>query len=199
MSYATVEELRAYLTQVNTTTADTTLLQAVLDRATDIIDKALGFSFAAYPAASAKVIAHAGGSTLNLPAHQVGTVTVVADNSGSTVLSTTYAEDATGDLYFTTNNYPYGTSLQGLPLWSPGRYTVTAVWGYGPTPPESIVQVCLEVAVNIWRGKDRGMWTEVVGVEGSGGLRFTGGLTNQQRSILAAVRHDLRSGGRVLA
>jgi hypothetical protein len=58
--------------------------------------------------------------------------------------------------------------------------------------------VCLELAVNIWRGKDRGMWTETIGVDGEGGLRFTGGMTSQQRSILRAAKYNA-SGRRAIA
>jgi hypothetical protein len=198
MSYATVEELRAYLSQVGTTTGDTEQLQDVLDRATDMIDQALGFAFAAYPgSATTKTITHTGGSTLYLPPHQAGTVTVVTDPWADTITSTYYAEDDHGNLYTTAENYPYGAHGGVVGLFAPGRYVVTAKWGHGPAPA-SIVEVCLELAVNIWRGKDRGMWTETIGVDGEGGLRFTGGMTSQQRSILRAAKYNA-SGRRAIA
>jgi hypothetical protein len=52
-----------------------------------------------------------------------------------------------------------------------------------------VKEVALEIAVNIWRSKDKGLWTDIIGVEsGGGGIRFIGGLTNQQKAILDAVK-----------
>jgi hypothetical protein len=193
MSYATVAQLRTYLSQVGDGTAETTLLQAILDRATGIIDTALGFTLAAYPgSATALVVLHGGGPYLKLPPHLAGSITIVVDPSGSTVPTINYVEDTDGDLYRAPTGYwslsgesPY--SQYPDPNWPIGRYTITAKWGAGPASA-AVEQVCLELAVNIWRGKDRGMFTETVGVDGAGGLIFTGGLTNQQAAILRQVR-----------
>ena len=199
MPLATPEQFFQYMGQVPQPGAMATV-ENIVKRASAMVERFLGFTFAEYPGSpSTLVVAHSGGSVLYLPAHEAGSITAVTDNVGSTVLSTAYAEDHNGNLYFTVNNYPYGATGAPLGLFAPGRYTVTAKWGYGPTVPEDVVEVVLELAVNIWRGKDRGMWTDYVGVQGSGELLFTGGLTNQQRAILTQVRRDLRNPGRVLA
>lgn len=56
-----------------------------------------------------------------------------------------------------------------------------------PVPP-SVEQVCLELAVNLWRSRDRGMWADSSGVDGEGALQYTGYMTAKQRSLLHQVR-----------
>jgi hypothetical protein len=68
---------------------------------------------------------------------------------------------------------------------------VTAVWGYGPTPPDAIEQLTLELAVNVWRSRDKGGFTEMVGVDGSGAVRQVAGLNAQQRMVLENMRDQL--------
>lgn len=196
----TVEQLGDYLEQVDTT-ADATLLEAVIGRAESIVDEYLGFTFAGYDAtATERVITAYGTSVLVLPPHEAGSVTQVT-LEGSTTLLTDWTEDSTsGNLTFE-GWLPFGSSTYGLAwgafspfgYWGPGRYAVTAKWGYG-TAPAALEEVCLELAVNIWRGRDKGMWADVIGVEGSGGLRFTGGVTNQQRAILDSIREKYTGG-----
>lgn len=184
MTYATTTNLRAYLPQVATGTSNDTLLQAALDRAESIIDEALGFSFAAYgSSATAKDIQAPGnvGCWLELPYYKASSITSVYEVDGrgltgeQTTAITQYKEETDQRLY-----YDYG--------WSPGTwYRVTAIWGYGAAP-NSIVEVELELAVNIWRGKDRGMFSDVIGAEGGGAVGYARALTNQQKMILDNVR-----------
>jgi hypothetical protein len=68
------------------------------------------------------------------------------------------------------------------------RYRVTAIWGYGPTPPDAIVQLTLELAVNIWRSRDKGGFSESVGVAGAGAIRQVAGLNKQQIATLENLR-----------
>ena len=78
--------------------------------------------------------------------------------------------------------------------WAGLRYTVTAQWGLGrPTP--AITELTLEVAVNLWRGKDRGMFQEIQGSPTSGAtIRFIGGLTKEQKDLIAKERKRLTDG-----
>jgi hypothetical protein len=194
----TVADLRHYLEAVPDGEAEDDKLQAYIDRAWGTITTYLGFEYAAYPgAATALVVAHAGGSTLHLPAHEAGSITAVTDSSGSTVLSTTYAENADGGLYFTVNNYPYGASGYGLPLWAPGRYTVTAKWGYGPTAPDALKQLCLEVAVSIWTSRDPTTAIDDTVDRAGDFLRYRGGLTPVQHDTLRRIKAGYHT--RVLA
>jgi len=98
-----------------------------------------------------------------------------------------------GDLWEATSSGSlYRASGWGGAVWGDlPRYRVTAVWGYGPTPPDSVVQLTLELAVNIWRSRDKGGFTEIVGVEGSGGIRQIAGLNTQQQMILESLRNEL--------
>ena len=174
MAYATEAELRQYLDQVGE--EDTALLEAILERATSIVDGALGFSFAEYGEASERTVWGGYSSYLVLPPHQAGSVTAVVLD-GTTIDAEEY-QVQTGALYL----------LSGW-RWGRYRYVVTAVWGYGP-PPASIVQLTLELAVNIWRSKDKGLFTEVIGAQGGGAIRYVGGLNTLQRQIIENVRRE---------
>jgi hypothetical protein len=189
MAYATVAEIKEYLDQLAGTEDQDDLLEKILDRATSIIDEALGFSFDGYTTGT-RLVSSYGTPYLTLPPHEQGSVTAVTyGTTPATVTVTDYAEQLDGSLLLTTttdyaNVYPY---RHNYPAWGYSFYTVTADWGYGPVP-DSIVEVCLELAVNIWRSRDKGLWTDVIGADGGGSIRFIGGLTNQQRAILNAVK-----------
>lgn len=179
MSYATVAQLRGYLTQT-TNIVDATL-QEILDRAHEILDEALGIPFAGYGEAVAKDILAAGGVWLDLPAHQAGTVTAVqalayrgmAGESAQAI--TGYVEEEDGRLYCDAG------WLEDV--W----YRVTAVWGYGPAPA-SVIEVELEVAVNIWQSRTSPIWAANAGAEGGGSVPVNRALAWAQRSILEGIR-----------
>jgi hypothetical protein len=57
--------------------------------------------------------------------------------------------------------------------------------------PDQVVEVVLELAVNIWRSRDKGGFSEMVGVEGGGAIRAVSGLTKQQQATLENVRNEL--------
>lgn len=177
--------------QVNVT-QDASKIDAVIDRAWSILCASLGFEFGEYPASTTdKVVYSAGGAELVLPPHEAGSVTTVLYPAGSTVPSTNYTQ-ADGRLYLG-GSYGYYGSSGWMTTWERGRYTVTAKWGYG-LAPDSIKEVALELAVNIWRGADRGLFTDVIGVEGGGAVGYTGALTNQQKMVVNAVRRQYLGG-----
>lgn len=60
-------------------------------------------------------------------------------------------------------------------------------------PPASVEQLALELAVNMWRQRDRGGWSPASGVDGEGAIQYTGVLTDKQQKLLRQVR--LRLGG----
>ena len=187
MSYATVAQLRQYLPQVK---ADpdppapqpvSDLLQSILDRANSIVNEALGFAFGDYGAASEQDIeAVHGGRWLEIPYHEAASVATVEWVSGRGTASEVtdvvdgWLEESDGRLYRDAG-------------WSRGWYRIEAKWGYGPAPA-SIVEVEIEVAVNIWRGRDASMWQSDIGAEGAGAVSYNRALTWAQRSIIDAVR-----------
>lgn len=184
----TVNDLRAYLGQVPLGANEDAILQAVIDRAWSIVVQFLGYEYGAYGAASAKTVVNSGGQYLYLPPHNPGSITSVVNQGGTAISASDWDEDEYGHLYLVAANFWYDWGQYNTsPSWPRGRYTVTAAWGYG-TAPASVSQVTLELAVNMWRGKDRGLWSEAIGVDGSGALRFTGGLTNQQKAVLLAAQ-----------
>ncbi len=181
MAYATLDQLYEYLPQLARGEHDS-LLSDILDRAESIVDDALGFQFAGYGEATTRdVECRVRWRWLEAPAHERGSIVAIAEVSGrgtsseTTTEITEFVEEEDGRLW----------RGQG---WTPGAwYRVTAVWGYGPAPA-SIVQVTLEVAVNIWRGRDASQWSNTLGVEGQGAVSYNRALTWAQRSIIDAVR-----------
>jgi hypothetical protein len=175
---------------IESATDDT--LQLCLDNATDIVRKSMRalladptFDYTAYSAAATAIARGHGGQYLTIPAHQLGTVTIVAFESGSNPSSYTalssdeWDEEADGRLY---------RSVGWASTGAAPRYQITAVWGSGPDAPGAIQQVVLEVAVNIWRTRDRGGFTDTVGVSGQGQTIHVAGLTNLQKQVLIAER-----------
>lgn len=188
--YATAVQLRAYLSQVGSTVPNDTLLTDCLTRATDMVRNALRAVLADpafdYTIAAASTIIVTGYPTasLSLPAHTIGSVTLVEHETSTTPFTYTaitdvWSEDSSGRLY-----RPGG--------WTAQRFRITASWGYGATIPPAIEELTLELAVNLWRAKDKGGYSETVGVDGSGGsLRMVAGLNKQQAQTIHDVAAQL--------
>ena len=174
-----------------------TVLQSCLDRATDIVRSAMRslladptFDYIAYAAASTKIVKAYDTHYLSIPAYQLGSVTLVEYQSGS--YPSTYTTLTADQWEAQSDGRLYRASGWGGGYWGDlPRYRITAVWGYGPTPPDAIIELTLELAVNIWRSRDKGGFTEIVGVEGSGGIRMIAGLNKQQQMILENLRDQL--------
>lgn len=189
MSYADIPEIRNYLEQIRDAPVqdpqtDVTL-QEILGRATSMIDTYLGFSYGGYTSGT-KVVYGGGSPNLTLPPHQQGTVTIITPEGGTPVVDTTWTEQEDGSVYLDASHVPYPAPYASLRYgtgWGFYRYTVTALWGYG-LPPESVKEVCLELAMNIWKQKDKGFVSDYVGVTGTSGQRFSGGLPRPLRDIL---------------
>jgi hypothetical protein len=187
MSYATIADLREYLDQVEAGAAVDAFLQRVLDRAEEVVDGYLTFSFAAYGEASAKDVRAQGGEYLEVPGHEQGSVASVylVRNKDASYESTSevtdYGEMEDGRLYRDIG-------------WAPGRwYRVTAEWGYGAAPAD-VVEVELRVGVNIWQGRAAMQWSNSLGVEGSGSVTYSRALTGAEKSMLDAVRYRVLGG-----
>lgn len=181
----------ALLTATGASVAPATddLLQDCLDRATDTIRQALRamladptFDWTAWPAASTKIVRGYSTGYLPLPPHQAGSVTLAEYMSTSNPAA--YA--AVPDQWIQEDG-----SLYRAGGWTQGRYRVTAVWGYGPDVPPTIEQLTLELAVNIWRSRDKGGFSEIVGADGGGAVRQVAGLNKQQQATLQSIRDQL--------
>lgn len=173
------------------------VLQSCLDRATDIVRGAMRslladetFDYVAWPSASTRIVRAYSTYYLRLPPYKAASVTLIEYQSSSnpsayTALTADAWEAQTDGRIYRASGWGGGT--QGdLP-----RYRVTAIWGYGPTPPDAVVQLTLELAVNIWRSRDKGGFAEIVGVEGAGGIRAIAGLNKQQQLTLESLRNQL--------
>lgn len=185
--YGTVDTLRTYLPQVANTAANDDLLEDMLTRATQIVDLALQFSFAGYAAtASTLRLSLGGGRLLHVPFYQAGTLCAVSLVEGPDTLES-YTADEDYEIEGGDDVDAHTWLYKISDTWPIGRYALTAKWGYG-SAPESVVGVTLELAVNLWRGRDRGMFSDAIGVEGSGAVAYTRALTNQQKMILDDIR-----------
>jgi hypothetical protein len=186
MAYATLSQLRARLPQLPAGPDTDALLTEMLGQASSIVDGALGFSFFAAGgdwssvAASVRKVRSEPSAWLRLPAYQQGSITLLTV-AGDTAAITDYEEDWTSGKYYLWRELGWGSE----------RYAITARYGYGPAPA-SIVELELELAVNIWRAKDKGLFTEIIGVEGGGAVRYIGGLNRQQQMVIANVRRQER-------
>lgn len=164
-----------------------TLLTDVLDRATDLVRQAMRsalddptFDYAAWGVASTRIMTGYGGSFLHVPPCQAASITVVETQSASAPVAWTAIDaaewDQEGDRLYRSGGFSAGQ-----------RYRVTAVWGYGPTIPDVIEEVTLEAAVNLWRGRDKGGFTELINAEGASSVRVIAGLSGPQRDAIGSV------------
>lgn len=191
--YVTPTDIGEYLKQLDVATLppeDVNLLTKLGLRATAIIDRFLGFAFTDHTEEPTdKIVTGWGTSFLMLPPHLLGSITAVEYEDGTVLPVADYTEQEDGSLYLDNTYgywYPQPTTRPG---WGFHRYTVTAKWGVGPVP-EDVKEVALELAVNLWREKDKGHFSDVVGVEGGGAIAvgYTKALTNRQQMILDLVR-----------
>lgn len=166
------------------------LLQDILDRACAMVESALlPVEYAAYGAASVETIRSEPFRTtyFRLPAHQHGSVTSVVEVARMT--STTGTTIDTDD-YVQKDGYLIAADIEYR--WRAHTpYRVTAVWGYGPAPAD-VQQVALELAVNAWRQRDRGLYSETQGVEGGGSVSYVGGINATQRMVINRARSQWR-------
>lgn len=183
-AYATAAQLRAYLDKLTPAQTADGVFEPILDRARNVIDLVLGFSFfdadASWPAAAAKAVRAERSRWLRLPPYQLGSITQIVV-TGQTAAITDWEEEpdaGRGVLYRDER-------------WEATRYTITAVWGYGPAPA-AVVEVNLELAVNIWQGKAAGRFSDVIGAEGGGAVGYAKALTGQQKLVLEKVREQYR-------
>jgi hypothetical protein len=184
MSYATVSNLREYLTQVATGATVDAQLQRILDRANAIVNEALGIEFAAFGAtASERDLRGSYDHYLRPPAFKassiVGIEAVYARGTSDedTEAITDWIED--------TDARPY--RIYRYDGWAETWYRVEAIWGYGAAPA-SVVEVELEVAINVWRSRDAASFGTAIGPDDGGGITINRALTWAQRDILRAVR-----------
>lgn len=165
-------------------------LQNALDRATSIIRDYLraelpdsSFDFVAYGSADTQIVRGYWSHLIQIPAHQMGSISLIerqitTNPESFVLLSDQWIERANGQLYRAAG-------------WDNENYRITAVWGYGSNIPDSIIELTLELAANIWRTRDTGGFVDIVGVDGSGSIRHIIGLNKQQQMIITNVRNQL--------
>jgi hypothetical protein len=192
-TYASVAQLRDYLPQVPSGASYDADLTDVLERATAAIDLELGFSFGGYATAAARSFFASGGRVLHLPYYQSGTLTAISltyeesdrPEAANTATQTLPTATAFTDYYAEWDDHTYLWRPTG---WPRGRYSATAAWGYGDAP-DSVVQICLEVARDLWQAKDGNMASLTVGVDGPGVRTVQYAWTHRQYTALRHIRY----------
>jgi hypothetical protein len=157
------------------------VLQAVLDRATQVLDTAIGYSFTL--SASASQVVYGDGTAYLVPTACL-TVSGVTAPTGYDIPDYVLRDgmliltDSAGVLV------PEAYAGRSpVPAWREGvPYTVAGTFGYAAVP-DDIVEACLEVAARIWRGRSSG-FSDVIGVEG-------GGAVGYEKAFPAMVRHTI--------
>ena len=190
MAIVTTTRLREYLDQVKAGTAIDGALGRILERADRSWSTRWGLRSSTTGQMGRISIRRRSGiwsepsRYLRLPPYRVGSITAIAVLSGTTITTTTVDGRPTRRRR---SIYCIGrTAGAGV------RYAVTAQFGYGPAPA-SIVELILELAVNIWRQRDQGLFQAGQGSTGEqhgrgGFLKYVGGLNGDQRRIVANVR-----------
>jgi len=176
--YGTLARLRAeHLAQVPAGATNDALLTQMLETATAFVNDALGFAFTGYLAVAAARMFWRDASRLwlHVPYYEAGTLTGLICHE--TAIATTAYEIEADD--HTALFYEWG--------WRAGRYTATAKWGYGGAP-ESIVKVTMQMAADLWAGRDVRSQANVAGVEGPGQVTVQRAFTWQQYTTIQAVR-----------
>jgi hypothetical protein len=170
--YCTVTQLREYLPQIPASAATDAILTSVITRASQIIATETGIDFNA-AALGTRVVYGNGTIYLTPPPFVAASVTAITAPAGYTVPDWAEQEGAlvvASTLDVISQPFPYVLSdarAYALGGWGAGvPYTVAATFGYSGVPAD-IQECCLELAVQIWQGKDSGFNT-VVGVQGAG-------------------------------
>lgn len=185
--YGTLARLRAeHLPQVTAGATNDALLTQMLESATAFVNDALGFAFTGYAAsAERKFERNAARTWLHLPYYEAGSLTALGRRSSTD--STTNAYDYDADEYeIEADDH---TALYSDGGWPAGRYVATAKWGYGAAP-ESIVKITMQLAADLWAGRDVRSQSNVAGVEGPGQVTVQRAFTWQQYQTIQTVRRQ---------
>ena len=177
----TRDDVKERLNQLEGSSAHDDLIDTICAEVEDAITLYLGFSFDGYTDETTLVAIGNGTPWLVLPPHEQGSITTVTVTGDTTDTAITgWTEQPDGTLYL--DNY-YPTGRYG---WNVNRFTVTGNFGYGEWPA-ALKRVAIEMAVNAFRERDKGHFSDVVGVEGAGGdvaVGYKGAWLKSHKAIM---------------
>jgi hypothetical protein len=189
----TVADVLEVLDQVDQGNGEYDVLLADLcARAQDTVELYLGFTFDGYTTATTAVVYGKGTPWLTLPPHEAGSIThvTIEPASGGTASDITgWAEQSDGSIYL------LGYAPDGRGWYPMTRYVVTANFGYGTDWPEAVRQVGIELVINMFKERTKGMFSDVIGVDTDGGttaVGYTRAWTNRQKDILDRTKRKYR-------
>jgi hypothetical protein len=156
MAYCTLADLRTYLNYEVAYTADDTLLTAMADRATALIDQATARTFAASADTTRRFdAAQDVTGRLLLVRGDLAQITSVVNGDGATISNAQYVTEPRNAAPY------YGLRLLGSggAAWTytndpENAITVTGRWAYSVTPPADIVQTAIRLAIYLFKQKD---------------------------------------------
>lgn len=182
MAYITNAELKEYLGI--TTNTDDSILEALISRATGIIEAYTGRKFEAETATKYFTIDNVEGRWLYLWGYDLLTVTTLTDGDA----------DAT---VFTSGQYRLEPRNE-TPKWairldedydwdfddSDSEISVAGTWGYSATPPYDISHACVRLAAFLYRQKDTSAEIDRPLMTGDGVTIMPSNLPNDVKAIL---------------
>lgn len=185
MVFATIAALRTYLNQIPESVATDAVLQEIIERSSSLVAQALypvTFQTEMPVASSIRVRTFGSARYLEVPRYWPDTITSIKQD-GITISSFVIATEKPFPEYSVS---PY--------LWPAGVYEITASWGNGYAP-DLVTQITLEVAVNIWRTRSTGSFSDTTGGGSAGdprggGIRYVGGMLPQHKDAISALKRQ---------
>lgn len=139
MPYATLQNVKDYLTVNSVDATDDALIEFLLDGVTAAIDRVTGRTFAADGPTNRSFEVPWGSDEL-LFDHDLASLTSVLNANSGQIASSDYR-------LLPLNGYPkYGLRLLSNASWEQeddGLVVVNGVWAYAPTVPDAIVHACV--------------------------------------------------------
>ena len=175
MQYASEDMLRDYLEDSDA--VPSRVFGSLLTRATSLLNERLRFAFGGDVEIRYLDVGFV--TRLRLPIPGASTVLTVLED-GIELESDEYELDPERGLFLT--RLDSDTVIR----WTPGPRAVRVT--YAPAlPPPALQQACLELAVELWRGKTAG-YADTIGVAGSNEQRYSGAFSAATRSLLRDLR-----------
>jgi hypothetical protein len=187
MAYATVGEFKEYAG--NSTITDDSLIYALLNSATAMIDSYTRRTFEA----TEDSVRYVGdefidGRTLYIrPAGDICEITSIVNSDGQTIASSDYVTLPRNDTPFYALRLKLNTAARWAYTTTDNAVTITGRWAYSITPPVDIAHATIRLAVYLYRQKDSGVF-DVVMLPGSGEMVVPQGMPVDVRMVLDQYR-----------
>ena len=189
MAYASLAQLKSYLGIATDETTDDVLLDALLKRATKMIDTYCSRKFEATTATRYYEMDAVEGDYLRLDDDLISITTLSNGDDSSTTITSTYYW-----LWPRNSGPPYHSvrlkADQTTHSWEVDTdyfITITGSWGWAATPPADISHACVRYSAFLYHQKDSGVYDVSVFPE-SGVITTPQGIPRDVRLLLDPYR-----------